>query len=126
MASCSICGTYCGFQTAHLACENKVKDGMSLEDVRREMVRSSVEEKSGRLYRTTDALPKVAGWLFPVLIVVCGFIGVLLNGAKDEGFTVVLALSGAAVGTFFAALIFTWCKMQALLARRIAEYLDGI
>jgi len=121
MAFCSICGDSCGLATA---CETRVSLGVPPEKVRAEVKLAQRVVSSMGLYSSSSSVSVLAMVLFPILIIAGAFEAYPLLGS-DASAGLVCGGIGALLGGLVAGLMYHWFRMQALLARRITEYLDS-
>jgi hypothetical protein len=125
MAFCSICGDSCGLATAHPECETRVALGVPPEKVRAEVKLALGLKAHVGLYASSRSVAGFAGIFFPILIVLGWSYGYSALGNTDSALMTICGSFGALCGGLLAALLYHWFKMQALLAHRIAGYLDS-
>jgi len=111
-------------QSIHPECASKITY-MSPEDVRAEARLLAGRSVHMALYSSIDTLPRIAGCCIPLFILSGALLGFNFIGERDMGPALFFMIVGAGCGALVGSLIYTWLRMQALLARRIAEYLES-
>jgi len=125
MAFCSICGDPSGLVTAHPECQTRVDLGVTPEKVRADVKLEEGRKAHVGLYSSSRSVAGLAGIFFPVLIVLGASYGYSALGNTDPVLMAICASLCGLCGGLIAGLLYNWFKMQALLAHRIAEYLDS-
>jgi hypothetical protein len=125
MAFCTICGDPCGLVKSHPECDTRISLGVPPEKVRADVKLAQGATLNAKLYSSTSSVSVLAMIVFPILIIAGAVEGYPLFGTSDPSSSSFFAGVGALVGGLIAALVYSWLRMQALLARRIAEYLDS-